>query len=243
MAVGVSYGGGQKHPGNLQNGELSNAAQRLMVHRGMERLASFANSTFHFIFSHCAVLTVFSPASFAMWAPKLHAEYVEKLCALYASEREKGRETRPNWDKCVLPCTTINFGPDVCTFIHRDWKNLPYGWCGIQVGGDFDATKGGHLILWDLKITIEFPVGSLIFIPSATLAHSNVPIQKGETRVSVTHYAAGGLFHWVDNEFRNDEDFAKDFPERAKEKQEQKNQRWKEGLSKYSTVKELLQGP
>ena len=63
--------------------------------------------------------------------------------------------------------------------------------------GDFDPTKGSHLVLWECKLVIEFPPGSTILIPSAIITHSNVPIQAGEKRYSVTQYATGVLFRWV----------------------------------------------
>ncbi|KAJ7787778.1 hypothetical protein B0H14DRAFT_2537226, partial [Mycena olivaceomarginata] len=82
---------------------------------------------------------------------------------------------------------------------HRDVLNLVFGWCVVQVLGQFDVTKGGHLILWDLKLVVEFPHGALILLPSTTVAHSNVPVQPDEERVSFTQFTAGGIFHYVDN--------------------------------------------
>ncbi|KAJ7760243.1 hypothetical protein DFH07DRAFT_957619 [Mycena maculata] len=55
----------------------------------------------------------------------------------------------------------------------------PWGWCSIVTLGNFKPDKGGHLILWDLCLIIGSPPGSTIFIPSAILRHSNVPIQQG----------------------------------------------------------------
>ncbi|KAJ7886875.1 hypothetical protein B0H14DRAFT_2338089, partial [Mycena olivaceomarginata] len=47
--------------------------------------------------------------------------------------------------------------------------------CAIQALGDSDPKKGEHLVLWDLMLVIEFPL--LILILSATLSHTNIPIQ------------------------------------------------------------------
>ncbi len=87
-------------------------------------------------------------------------------------------------------------------FPHLDFANLPFGFCAITALGDYDPTKGGHLILWECKLVIEFPPGSTILIPSAIITHSNVPIGAGEKRYSVTQYSAGALFRWVDNGFQ-----------------------------------------
>ncbi|SJL00827.1 uncharacterized protein ARMOST_04141 [Armillaria ostoyae] len=66
---------------------------------------------------------------------------------------------------------------------------------------------GGHLVLWDLKLVIEFPPGSCILLPSALLEHSNLPIQDGEHRSSFVMYSAAGLFRWVENDMMSDAEF------------------------------------
>jgi hypothetical protein len=55
---------------------------------------------------------------------------------------------------------------------------------------------------------IEFPSGALILIPSATIAHSNVPVQDGDERISFTQFSAGGLFRFVDNGSRTQDELA-----------------------------------
>ena len=97
---------------------------------------------------------------------------------------------------------TFNFGPDVRTFPHKDFKNLSWGWCSITSLGSYDHTRGGHLVLWDLGIAVEFPPNSTIFIPSAIVEHSNAEIREGEVRGSVTQYNSAGLFRWCAYGFR-----------------------------------------
>lgn len=126
------------------------------------------------------------------------------------------------------------------TFKHRDILNLPFGWCAVTALGKFDPTLGGHLILWDLGIAVEFPAGSTILIPSATLTHSNLPVQQGEIRMSFTQYASGGLFRFVHNGFRTEKVFAAQDPQGFAEMNELKGNRWLESLNLFSTVDELL---
>ncbi|KAJ6626308.1 hypothetical protein B0H10DRAFT_2303954 [Mycena sp. CBHHK59/15] len=38
-------------------------------------------------------------------------------------------------------------------------------------------------------------------MPSGCVDHGNTPLQPGETRTSMTQYAAGGLFRWVAYDF------------------------------------------
>ncbi|KAK7022815.1 hypothetical protein VNI00_016942 [Paramarasmius palmivorus] len=105
------------------------------------------------------------------------------------------------FSKCVFAAFTVNFGPETICHPHLDLKNLAYGWCAITALGDFDWRCGGHLVLWDLKLVIEFPPGTTIFIPSALITHSNTSISPGEKRYSFTLYSAGGLFRWVEHGF------------------------------------------
>ncbi|KAJ7185117.1 hypothetical protein B0H12DRAFT_1040432, partial [Mycena haematopus] len=123
---------------------------------------------------------------------------------------------------------------------HRDVCNLPFGWCAVQSLGQFDATKGGHLILWDLKLVVEFPAGALILLPSATIAHSNVLAEGGEERISFTQFSAGGLFRFVDNGFRTQEQLATEDPEEYRRVMKSKDSRWESGLRLFSTVDELM---
>lgn len=92
---------------------------------------------------------------------------------------------------------TFNIGPAACTVPHKDVMNLSWGWCAVTSLGAFDHTKGGHLVLWDLELVVEFPPHSTIFIPSAVLTHSNTTIGPTERRSSITQYNSSGLFRWA----------------------------------------------
>lgn len=98
---------------------------------------------------------------------------------------------------------------------------------------------GGHLILWDAKVVIEFPHGATILLPSATITHSNIPIQDDETRVSFVQFCSGGLFRWVDNGFQTEAQLEENDPIQYAEMMAKKGVRWKEGLEMFSTMKEL----
>ena len=152
----------------------------------------------------------------------------------------KDEALKKPFPRSTYPAATFNLGPCVCTFKHHDPLNCPFGLCAIQALGTFDPTKGGHLILWDLGIYIEFPPGSLILIPSATLVHSNTPIQKHEKRASFTQYCGGGLFRFVDNDFMTEASMKVKNPQKHAEMQEKKAERWSFGLSCLSTLDELV---
>jgi hypothetical protein len=90
---------------------------------------------------------------------------------------------------------------------------------------------GGHLVLWDLQLIIEFPPGATILIPSALLRHSNTTIQKGEERYSFTQYTAGGPFRWVDHGFQKEAEYYASLSEEGViEEGEAMQRRWATGL-------------
>jgi hypothetical protein len=105
---------------------------------------------------------------FASWVPHLYQHY--------HNNNEKLHIKLPHlhypFISSIFSCAAFNFGLNVWTFKHRDVVNLAFGWCAIQALSDFDPTKGGHLVLWDLMLVIKFPPGALILIPSATLSYS-----------------------------------------------------------------------
>lgn len=161
-----------------------------------------------------------------------YQEYLGKV------EEETGEER--NFSGCAFACATVNLGPEVRTFVHRDMLNLAFGWCGIMPLGKFDHTKGGHVILWEAKLVVEVPAGYTIFIPSATITHSNTPIGAHESRASFTMYTGGGIFRCVDNGFKTDESLKKSDPKKFAETLEERKTRWKAGLGLFSTLKELV---
>ncbi|KAI0041140.1 hypothetical protein FA95DRAFT_1478318, partial [Auriscalpium vulgare] len=86
------------------------------------------------------------------------------------------------------------------------------GWCAVTALGSYDHRCGGHLILWELGLVIEFPPGCTILLPSALITHGNTPIQENETRYSLTQYMAGALVRWHKYGFRTEDRLAQEDP-------------------------------
>ncbi|KAJ7216259.1 hypothetical protein C8J57DRAFT_1096151 [Mycena rebaudengoi] len=187
LTTGQSHGGGQVEPGTFLNGVINTAILCSLLHE-----SAFIG------------LAGFATAVFANWAPHLFDYYIEHMGPFYTQNPHLHRPFLNGiWSAC-----TFNMGPKTCTLSHRDFVNLAFSWCAITTLGYFDYTKGGHLILWDCKLVIEFPPGSTILIPSAAIFHSNIPIAaKGETWYSFTQYTAGGLFRWVQHGFQSEEEY------------------------------------
>ncbi|KAJ7124030.1 hypothetical protein C8R43DRAFT_899244, partial [Mycena crocata] len=219
LNVGLSYGKGQRIPGYLRNGHHAALLQRLIGNPSIRRMACFAS------------------AAFSLWAPKVFQYYKEHDAAL----RQHLPHLPRNFDRSVFACAAFNFGPDVWTFKHRDVLNLPFGWCAVQALGRFDHRMGGHLVLWDLKLVIEFPHGATILLPSATVEHSNIPVQPGDERASFTQYTAGGLMRYVDNGFRTESELREEDEAAYEQMWKDKEARWEMGVGLFSTVDELLQ--
>ncbi|KAK0194914.1 hypothetical protein F5146DRAFT_1132340 [Armillaria mellea] len=204
--VGISYGKGQKAPCHLQNSILAAVVNRLVGSRAIIQMVTYAS------------------ASYNLWAPWLHCYYDEHLEALYG----KLPHLQGNFPHSVFPCAAFNFGESIWTFKHHDILNCPYGWCAITALGRFDHRQGRHLILWELKLFIQFPHALTIFIPSATITHSNIPPAKG------------GILCWVDNGFWTEKEMKKADPAAYAAMMARKSMCWEMGLGLLSKLEEVL---
>lgn len=156
--------------------------------------------------------------------------------ALLASWKSMQR----NFPDSVFAACTFNFGPRAICAPHLDFANLSWGWCAITALGNFDPDLGGHLILWDLRLVIRFPPGSTILLPSALIRHSNVPIRAHEHRSSFVQYTAGGLFRWVRNGFKTDEDWELSASrEQMAARHAESKGRWEQGMKMFSVIDDL----
>ncbi|KAJ7671329.1 hypothetical protein DFH06DRAFT_980706, partial [Mycena polygramma] len=213
--VGISMGGGQEEPMPFFHSALNTLVlAQLLATKPFQRIAGFVNGMFK------------------SYAPVLHEHYRSTLAAIHTHLPGLPR----NYDEfvSVFAAATFNFGPRTVTLPHLDFANLAWGWCAITALGHFDPDKGGHLILWDLRIVIRFPPGSTIFIPSAILRHSNVSIQQDETRYSFTQFSAAGLFRYVYNGFRTEKEVVSGMSKAEKvQRAEDCKTRWFDGLKMF----------
>ncbi|KAK7022647.1 hypothetical protein R3P38DRAFT_3317727 [Favolaschia claudopus] len=181
LRSGVSHGGGQACP---KNASISPACQplvdNLLGNKSVRRICGFQSS------------------AFKTWAPKLFKDYVTDLRDLFNHDPK----LRSNFTNSIFPSVTFNVGPQSASFEHLDDKNRGLGWCAITSAGNFDATKSALLYLKELRLVVDFPSSATSFIPSAVVHHGNTPLASHETRYSITQYAAGGLFRYVQYKFR-----------------------------------------
>ena len=134
------------------------------------------------------------------WAPNLHEYYntmLNDLCAHNSSV------TRP-FDQSAFAVT--QFIPDTAsTALEEEGTPDPEPtptWCAHVALGNYDPTMGGHVVLWDLKVLVEFPPGCVVLLPSTTLLPER-PItttlgEVGELRRSFTQFTPRELLRWVE---------------------------------------------
>ncbi|KAL0060295.1 hypothetical protein AAF712_012918 [Marasmius tenuissimus] len=215
-ATGWSMGGGQDSVTHSA-GKHEQVMQDLIREPCIRRLASTQD------------------AGFACWSFKNYQYYQKAMCELESSIQG----FKPNFDRSQFASITCNFGPQVCTSIHTDAKNCSHSMCAITAVGQFQSSKGGHLVLPDLKVIIEFPSGCTFLLPSAILRHGYTRIQKHETRYSVTQYSAGGIFRWLEYGQRTEEQFRRQDPSGFRKAMEEREGRWSRMINMFVTLDEI----
>ncbi|KAF8914714.1 hypothetical protein CPB85DRAFT_1375336 [Mucidula mucida] len=159
---------------------------------------------------------------FRTYNQPMYDVYEEHQRRLHASNPR----LRKNFVNSVFSCLTVNSGPRTVTNRHTDSANRPDRWCGSTCCGPFDYKRGGQLVLWDLKLVINFPPGCTIFIPSALLVHSNCPIQPGEW-----------LFRWAANGFQTQEKFWENASDEERARwMADRAMRWERGLALFPVI-------
>ncbi|KAF9544840.1 hypothetical protein CPC08DRAFT_649537 [Agrocybe pediades] len=226
LNIGVTYGPGASRPSVLHArrpdgtpGKFTTVAEELLQDPNLRLLASFQ--------SYC----------YSFWCPNIYRDYVEKLNCLW----DHFPDLRRNFSRSVFPCCALNCGPDAWTKRHRDCMNRADGWCAITALGSFNPTQGGHLLLPELRLAIQFPPGSVILIPSATVTHANIPVAAGDVRGSITQYAAGGLFRFIDNNFMTKTDLQKKDEDLYKKNEKDNEYRWLNAQKNFSSLNDFTE--
>ena len=168
-------------------------------------------------------------------------EYVKKTVE---DIRKELPSLRQPYDEAVgvYPSRSFNLGPQTTSSPHKDVANLASSWCSITAIGKFDPKLGGHLILEEIGLVVEFPPSSTILIPSALITHHNTPVNDNETRFSIVQYAAGGLFRWAANGFKTDRAWHENATAEMKEQRRRDDaERWQKFLNMFTKYEELIQ--
>ncbi|KAI1788248.1 hypothetical protein LXA43DRAFT_894939, partial [Ganoderma leucocontextum] len=219
VACGILYGGGQQCVANLAQTPHNQAVlDAVMRKRSVYRIANFGGF----------VMRLLAPRMFETYNAVL-----EEVCAHDTCLRR-------NFPGNPFTAARFNVSPHTVTYSHTDHLNLPNGTCSITAISNFNPTLSRHLVLWDLKLAIEFPPGSTILIPSALRKHSNIHLYdtSNEFRHSFVQYSAGGIFRWVECGHQSQ----KDFKTAGHRYKETGKQRWQRGLALFSKWSDLFPG-
>lgn len=174
------------------------AIEELLTNPDILRISGYVNGRTRHHFVEAPLDLTRLADTFKVFAPDLYKFYKARMDEIL----ERDKQLKAPFQNTVFACTAFNFGPKAISTPHRDQLNLAFGWCSITALGDFNHASGGHLVLPELKLAIEFPAGSTILIPSAMLTHYNLPIAPEESRHSITQFSAGGLFRWISYGFQ-----------------------------------------
>ena len=82
---------------------------------------------------------------------------------------------------------------NMLTIIHQDVKELPDGWVGMLVFGNY---KNGHLCLSDLGIALPYEAGDIVFIRSWALKYF-ITAYKGTQRYIIVFSTTKSIFDWL----------------------------------------------
>ncbi|KAF8418652.1 hypothetical protein L210DRAFT_3492395 [Boletus edulis BED1] len=213
--AGFSHGGGTERPTATSSPTAySHASKALSSNPAVIRLACFQNQAFKTYF------------------PATHTYYETKMLRI---KQHHPSLKFPFVD--AFPSAAFNMGPQTVCKPHKDARNLAFGLCPVTALGDFDHQKGGHLVLEELELVVEFPSGSTALIPSAVITHSNTTIGTNEKRYSFTQYASGTLFSYVENGMCTDKEFLREASKKQKaEWKGERELRWAKGLALFPFI-------
>ncbi|KAJ7571885.1 hypothetical protein C8J56DRAFT_810579 [Mycena floridula] len=175
--AGMSFGGGQKRPGNLVHPKkLHKVLDDLRKDEGIKRIAGLQASILQ------------------TYAPKIHRKMAETITAL----EEDNPNLQRNFPNSPFAAAAYNCGPKTSCVSHADYGNAAGFFCVITACGQFPAASGAHFVNHTLKRIYRFPAGCSMIVLSASCRHGNTPLPPGFNRTSFTQFFAGGLLRWVD---------------------------------------------
>ena len=177
-------------------------------------------------------------AAFQVWYPDLYQYYRQTFDSLYSHQPQLLPKPFP---RSIFPGCSINFGGEVWCYPHRDSNNLGGGICAIKALGRFDHRRSAHLVLKEAKVVVEFPAATTAFILSASCTHSNTPVQEGDQRISMTQYAAGPIFRYVENGFMTEKALCTLDPQKWAENEALKGDAWLRALHRIPTVSSMIE--
>jgi hypothetical protein len=94
----------------------------------------------------------------------------------------------------IYPACTFHFGPQSVSCTQQDMPGFPRAMSAL---GDFDDVRGGHLVLVDHDLAIQFPSGTSIVI-SSTTRYRIAAVSAGEHHYTLTQYFPTSLVNYIE---------------------------------------------
>ncbi len=225
-----------QRPGPIKNTPRNARVLRdLCNNPAIRRIAGFGSGAYYDLGTR--LQTHRRSAMLATYAPRVYLKMRRRLRLLYMHHST----LQLNFKNSIYPAAHFNFGPNSVCFEHTDYANDPVNWCHVTALGRYDPTKGGHIILFPLRIAVEFPPSASALIPSGVVRHANVAIQPGEMRQAFTQFCPGGLLRWVDGGFQTLKDFGTRDPQGKADFDAQLDERTRTSVRYFSRWDELLE--
>lgn len=209
LPAGCGFGGGPTCPGNYANTpHNAELVKKVLEDSSVQRVARYVDNGLYAFF------------------PQLH----RFLSNLLEEVLKDNPHINRMFEGCCYGACHFNLH-NASTRDHEDFFNILFAMCSVYASGIYDHTRGGHFIAWSLGVVTQFPPGSSIFIPSASVTHANTPIAASEHRSSIAFFMSSGLGRWYQNGFMSDKDFqAKATPTQLQAWKDQRAKLWETGL-------------
>ncbi|KAH9912538.1 uncharacterized protein BXZ73DRAFT_11060, partial [Epithele typhae] len=219
ITTGISMGQGSLRPGRLLLKPWEKLAdERLRASPGLRRLAGYQSYTMAYAF------------------PKAYGHLYETLDD-YILQHPDACMNFPG--ASIYSGMTVNLGPLTCCSTHLDSMNYPGIPCVVTSLGRFNHQVGAQMNYPRLKMVVDFPSYSSIYMPSAGVDHGNTLLPGRYTpglneRASVTQYVAGGLMRYCALGYRKVNDLRD-----LRDDVDPPGQNFTELLGRYSTTESL----
>ncbi|KAG8806099.1 hypothetical protein FRC17_005180 [Serendipita sp. 399] len=109
------------------------------------------------------------------------------------------------WLESTWTSCTLNVGPRTVIQPYIADEHLACGICALYVTGQFDSTKGGHVVFDDIQLIMEACPGDLFLYPSGLLTRSSTPVGPEEVRRSIMFWTCADTVRHFDMSHTNTE--------------------------------------
>ncbi|KAG6905214.1 hypothetical protein DXG01_004142 [Tephrocybe rancida] len=128
------------------------------------------------------------------FAPKMWDKYKYTATRMYSTHWNIPN----NFHGTVYPAVRFNVRPQTSTVQpYMDRQRERRGPPAVTPIGNYNYKLSGHIVFYELKLIIEVPPGTTLFVPTRLLSYGTTNIQEGEERMTITQCFGPGLAETV----------------------------------------------